>query len=691
MNKNIIWSLFLLLSFLTSCNEDDPFAGNDNFITSFTLTQGEQTISATFQGDTIRMLIPEGFLEGKEIIPQVACSENSTLTPAPESISAWDEEQSFFVTSYNGSKRRYRYVPVQGDLSESGLVILNTQADVEAFGAKGLTRLEGNLVLGRTIGTDTITSLEPLATLRSVSGNVTLNKTCKPYYITGLDNLQEIGGSFEINTVDSIWTVIMPRLEKIGNDLYIKSGSANDLTFPVLTSVGGNMTLASAFAHADFSSLQRIGGDLALNGTVVVDDQSFQSLKLVNGSIKVGMNVNKLKFPELKQSGGLEITTKTIQLFYCPRLERIAGTLSTVDSPTYEFSFPELTQVGSININSPKVNQANFSKLKIVEGSFNINLLGFDLSKLGALQRIGGEATFNFKEEEVLQFPATLKEIGGVTVSVGYYKTLNLKGIQVKRITISGSNDFKDISIIADDVFNGELVISSMWNAASPLPKLEGFKEVAGLTISNATFDISDLSERITRINGNFIYNPGNLTEFTMNKLEEVTGNFHIYGASYYTKTIFRFPLLKKIGGGARISIYADYTEEQFPVLDSIGGNFDLHTGYDKSGPETILYPSLKKIGGTLALYPQGHIGEGQNDNVLTTGSNTTRTNLDFLSGVESLGGFKVINHKALKSYKGLKKAITTCPAGKWSVSGNLYNPSYEDLTEKNQWTQPEE
>ena len=393
----------------------------------------------------------------------------------------------------------------------------------------------------------------------------------------------------------------------------------------------------------------------------------------------------------MKQSGGLEVTTKTVQLLYCPRLERIAGTLSTVDSPTYEFSFPELKQVGTININSPKVNQADFSKLEVVEGNFSINLLGFDFGKLDALQRIGGEATFNFKEEEVLKFPASLKEIGGVTVSVGYYKTLNLKGIQVNRITISGGNDFTGMNIIADDVFNGELMIINMWDTAAPLPQLEGFKEVAGLTISNAAFDISDLSERITRVNGDFIFIPGSFTEFAMNKLEEVTGNFYIYGASYYTKTLFRFPLLKSIGGSARISIYADYTEEQFPVLESIGGNFDLHTGYDKSGPENILYPTLKKVGGTLALYPQGHIGEGQNDNVLTTGSNTTCTNLDFLAGLESIGGFKVINHKALVSYEGLKNAITTCPVGKWSVSGNLYNPSYKDLAEKNQWTQPEE
>ena len=688
MNKNIIWSLFLLLSILTSCNEDDSFAGNDNYITTFPLTQGEQTISATFQGDTIHMLIPEGFLGGHEITPKVICSENSTLTPAPESISAWGEEQNFFVTSYNGSKRRYHYIPVQGDLSESGLVILNTQADVEAFGAKGLTRLEGNLVIGRTIGSDTITSLEPLAALRSVSGNVTLNKTCKPYYITGLDNLQEIGGSFEINAVDSIWTVIMPRLEKIGNDLYIKSGSANDLTFPVLASVGGNMTLASAFAHADFSSLQRVGADLALNGTVVIDDQSFQSLNYVNGAIKVGMNVNKLRLPELEQCGGLEITSKTVQLLYTPRLQRIVGTLSTVDSPTYEFSFPELKQAGTISINSPKVNQANFSKLEVVEGNFDINLLGFDLNKLAALQRIGGKATFNFKKEEVLQFPSSLKEIGELMVSTGYYKTLNLKNIQVNRLTISGNSDFTDMKIIADDVFKGELSFSSMWNASTQLPQMEGFKEVAGLTL-NATFDISILSERITRINGDFVYNSSNFTELPMNKLEEVTGNFYIYETSYGAKAQFYFPVLKNIGGNARISIYTDYAGTEFPALETIGGNFALHTGFGTYGPATILYPSLKKVGGTLGLYPQGYANDTQNIDV--SANNNVRADLDFLSGLESIGGFKAINHKALYSYEGLKKAIATCPADKWDVTGNLYNPSYEDLTKKNQWIQPEE
>lgn len=199
-----------------------------------------------------------------------------------------------------------------------------------------------------------------------------------------------------------------------------------------------------------------------------------------------------------------------------------------------------------------------------MEGNFDINLLGFDLNKLAALQRIGGKATFNFKKEEVLQFPSSLKEIGELMVSTGYYKTLNLKNIQVNRLTISGNSDFTDMKIIADDVFKGELSFSSMWNASTQLPQMEGFKEVAGLTL-NATFDISILSERITRINGDFVYNSSNFTELPMNKLEEVTGNFYIYETSYGAKAQFYFPVLKNIGGNAAFLSIQTMPERNFP------------------------------------------------------------------------------------------------------------------------------
>ena len=85
MNKNILWGFFLMLSFIIGCEDDnDPFSGDDNFITSFTLKQGDQVFVASFRGDTILLNMPENVsfsglaAEGvlDEILKSVKCPEN---------------------------------------------------------------------------------------------------------------------------------------------------------------------------------------------------------------------------------------------------------------------------------------------------------------------------------------------------------------------------------------------------------------------------------------------------------------------------------------------------------------------------------------------------------------------------------------------------------------------------------------
>ena len=55
MNKNILRAILLFaLAFVVGCeDDDDPFVGDDNFITSFSLKQGEISYDASFKGDTI--------------------------------------------------------------------------------------------------------------------------------------------------------------------------------------------------------------------------------------------------------------------------------------------------------------------------------------------------------------------------------------------------------------------------------------------------------------------------------------------------------------------------------------------------------------------------------------------------------------------------------------------------------------
>ena len=146
---------------------------------------------------------------------------------------------------------------------------------------------------------------------------------------------------------------------------------------------------------------------------------------------------------------------------------------------------------------------------------------------------------------------------------------------------------------------------------------------------------------------------------------------------------------MKSIGGKAIISI--DYYDEKtFPNLATVGGDMMFQTGYDyygSRGPAVVLYPALKQVGGTLDLRPIGPTPWGDNEN--TGYSNQTLENLDFLSTLEKVGGIRIHDHGKLASYEAIKKAILTCPEEKWSVENNLYNPTYKQLVEDQQWTKP--
>ena len=106
MNKYILGSILFVLACLTGCDDsNDPFEGTDNFITSFTLKQGDQSLVASFRGDTIVMNIPEEVILS-DVKAQVVCSENATIKPDPATVYNWEEEMFFTVTSLSGQSDR---------------------------------------------------------------------------------------------------------------------------------------------------------------------------------------------------------------------------------------------------------------------------------------------------------------------------------------------------------------------------------------------------------------------------------------------------------------------------------------------------------------------------------------------------------------------------------------------------------
>lgn len=131
---------------------------------------------------------------------EVICSENTTIKPDPSMIDNWEQQMSFVVTVTSGMERKYMYIPSRSYFSAEGIIMLNTQEEVDAFGAKGYSRVDGSLIIGRQVGTDTITSLAALSSLKKVTENVVLNRYYLGNQFEGLDNLEEVGGSLQINS-----------------------------------------------------------------------------------------------------------------------------------------------------------------------------------------------------------------------------------------------------------------------------------------------------------------------------------------------------------------------------------------------------------------------------------------------------------------------------------------------------------
>ena len=153
--RNILKNIFcasLAGLILAGCSkEESDFAGTDNHIISFEMKVGSESYKAVILDNEIRLTVPKGtdLSQGK---PDIVLCENMRLTPDPSTITDWGEEYQFIATSYNNSDRIYRYRIIHPEVSTDGNVVLNTQADVDAFARSGIDVIRGNLIIGAEKG-----------------------------------------------------------------------------------------------------------------------------------------------------------------------------------------------------------------------------------------------------------------------------------------------------------------------------------------------------------------------------------------------------------------------------------------------------------------------------------------------------------------------------------------------------------
>ena len=672
-----------------ACNkeEQDPFSGKDSYITAFSLQQGETVFHAAIAGDVITITKPEGFslTQAKAI---VKLSENASIYPDPATVTDWDEERQFVVTAHNGSTQiKYKYTVEHSGIAHDGTVILETQADVDAFGQQGITFIDGNLIIGRTAGTDSITSLAPLSGLKEVVYAFTLQPTCAITGLEGLENLEHVGGTFQIGGTTTatglkhLEILTLPALKTVGVFSLL-----NTVTFivelPELTNVSKLLNLNCPLYQLQLPQLQTAGTltlAAASNASTSLAQISLPALEEVEGNITVSYlsSVAKLSLPELKKLGGFSFSGMTLLSFiYAPKLEETTGTMSFSSlNGLVELSFPALKQAGTLTVSSCK----NLSILEVpkLETAGAINLSSVSLNGMAdftALETAGTITLSNLSGWTTVTIPAAVQRIDVLSIGSSELAEINIKGKNIGELQVATTAKVK---VIGDDKYNGTLRVSSQ-----TFPVLEGLSEVDSL--STVTVDTLHI-KGIRKINKgvSLTTNSHRPHEFSMPDVEEIGGNFtvNLYCQSMIMDTI-RFDKLQRVGGNFSFRFIAIIDVLDCPELTTVGGNFDLTAGYDYSvyykGFGTLGFQKLTAIGGKLTI----HTGE-------TYYGNNNLTNLDGFINLSSVQAIEIDRQKALTDYSGLKNAFSSLSdASKWTATNNSYNPTYEQL-QAGQWIKP--
>lgn len=563
------------------CNdkeENQPFAGIDNHITSFALTAKDGTVyRAALVGDEIVVSIPRNVsLEGATADYELC--EQAILYPDPARITDWDNEHRFRVMAYNQTLRDYAYSVKRNDVT-AGSVALPTQADVEAFAATGATVIEGNLTIGDfSACDDPVTDLAPLAGLTDVRYNIVVGNSFAGEKLSGLENLRSAGGLVLGTATTPLTTaqdfdVVLPALESLGQ-LSVNGNTVAKLDLPKLVSTGTVYINAAKLSVFNVPALKECTGDLTIlsgtnasTGNKALAALGLSSLEKVTGSLSLQYlsELQLLELPKIASIGGNCTLTYLTQLkvLNMPELVHLGGafTWNYLTAAT-TFAMPKVPSLASFSLSDSSsaamLSSIDLSSLEKVRADFKIDTkFSSDRLELPALETISGKLSVsNYTQNDLITFPG-IKSIGTYSQSGGKA--------------------------------NGQTTVS--------FPDLEQV----------GTFQMSSCSY---------------LKKLSAPKLTEVTDKWDTSYMQYVDEGDLELPLLRKIG-----------------VFKFWGGTY--------SGAA-----SQMKLTGMA----------------------------DF-AGVTEIGSVDIKYWGKMTDFSGLKNALPSLSADKWNVSGNGYNPTWEQIT----------
>ena len=540
--------MLLSLFFLGACDKNDeiiPEDADENFITSVVMTVDGKSYTADITDNTVMITVPYTVsLNNAEV--EFKYTTSATIIPDPETVTDWDNERTFRVTSYNGDAREYAYKVVKSEIESDGDVELKTTEEVASFAATKTTVVKGNLIIGSDVEeAEKITDISALASLKEVTGNIIIRNSYNGADLTGLDNIASAGG-LQIGSVEApskateLHMISMKALETLSGDISVYNDQVTYVLFEKLATIGGSVMFnAPSLQSFEFPVLTSVDKDLNIQGlngenkaAGTISSLELSELTSVGGVLSVNnlAKLTSINLLKLKETGGLDFHTVPVMLetINLPEIETVNGSIimeANMEAPPAGSFVPQRNDV--------LLAFGGMDKLTTVKGQIKIkNFTALkqlpDWSKITTL----GSITLDYLEDLS----------GTLTLPNARFETFGETAPQIEIISKMLLNKIET----AEDLSNVDFVVKQIQNFK--FPEIT-FKSINNFTCTPTT----------------------NNTDYTIPTIQHVYGNLHVTSTTTDCKA--KFPDLEIVDGYGYIQIITGGTVEM-PALKEVGGQF---------------------------------------------------------------------------------------------------------------------
>ncbi|MDR2130261.1 MAG: hypothetical protein LBP56_03695 [Odoribacteraceae bacterium] len=661
--KQLSTILLLACAAIFSGCGDEEFKGTDNAVIAFSLQTADTTYAAAITADRIIVAAPAGAdLSGAEA--RYTLSERATILPDPATVTDWNGQHVFQVKSRSRAAREYTYAVTRAEVVQPGNVTLLTQSDVTALAARGITVIDGNLVIGAATAppADSITDLSPLAALKEVRYNIIIHRSFAGKELLGLDNLERCGGlhvgtttaRVDLPAVEGL-SIDLPALKAAG-DIVLNSGSLKRLSLGALASAASLFVASPALVALDAPLLAETVGRFSIENppggaNSVLAGISFPRLERVGGrfSLHYLPALASAAFP-LLESVGAELSIETnatpLETLAFPALRSVAGNITVERAPgLLSLSLPALARAAAFVYNKTSYGTYPLATLDLpalatVDGEIYLRDIPLASLDLPALESIGTVITlWDLQTLERLALPA-IKHVGD---KVYLYRPHLLASLDISSLDTLGTLelvDFDTLQTIKTPPVIGNVTLNYAAKN-SPVPSFNGLEKIKG-TLSFTS--------------------DGNVTGYEVNGIREI-GTLRLTGGK--KPATLDLPAVEKIGT-LEIGSY-NLAKLDAPKLESVEA---LKFSYVYTLAD-INVPLLRAIG-SFTFSEHGSWDT----------RNARATHLNAFAGVTSIGSVTITYCDKLVDFSGLAAGFSTVPPGKWSVTGCAYNPTYQEMTD---------